>query len=32
LGDEYRLVIRFEGSGLFEEFCIRQPVVHIQEE
>ena len=29
-GNEYRLVIRFEGSGLHEEFCIRQPVVDIR--
>jgi hypothetical protein len=28
-GESYRLVVHFEGSGLHEEFHIRQPAVHV---
>ena len=31
-GEDYRLVIRFEGSGLHEEFHIHQPAVHIADQ
>jgi hypothetical protein len=31
-GDDYRLVIRFEGSGLHEEFHIHQPSVYLADE
>jgi hypothetical protein len=30
--DGYRLVIRFEGSGLYEQFHIKSPLVQINDE
>jgi len=31
-GDDYRLVVRYEGSGLHEEFHIYRPAVHIHDD
>jgi hypothetical protein len=31
-GEDYRLVVRYEGSGLHEEIWIRQPAVHVADQ